>query len=296
MRFRMVHGRQLAKELVAKAKKDQITMGAAAVAFYSMLALFPLAIFVLTLLPYLPIPHLEQAVMDLVHQAMPGDAANVFTETVKDIVVTRRAGLVSFGFLFTLWASSNGMYAVIRQLDVVHEVEETRSFLRIRLRALVLTIVCALLLLGALSLAVFGGEMQRWLGDTLGWSKLLLAFFAALRWVVIAAASMLALAVAYRFGPNVRRKFAFVTPGTVAGTAALAVGAIAFNLYVGHFASYDKVYGSLGAVIVMLLWLFVTGLGFLLGAEVDVLAERGRAPSYGRETRGRHGVPTLGTS
>jgi membrane protein len=290
------------KELLVKAKKDQITIGAAAVAFYSMLALFPAAIFVLSILPYLPIPNLEQAIMDLVRQAMPGDAANVFTDNVKNVVHQRKAGLLSFGFLLTLWTASAGMNAVIKRLDVTYGVEETRPFWKVRGTALLLTLVVAALVLGSLSLAVFGGTIQSWAGDTFGWSDALLTVFAVLRWVVILAALMLALAVTYHYGPNVRphadalgtrRKLRIVTPGTVAGTAALGLAALGFKLYVGNFASYDKVYGSLGAVIVLLMWLFVTGLGLLFGSEVDSLT---RARASRREAAHDAGHVDLGQS
>lgn len=274
--LRGVLTRQFFDELRADIKKDRITNGAAALAFYSMLALFPAAIFVLTLLPYLPIANLEQAIMDLLRQAMPGQAAGVFEDTVKAVVSNRKGGLLSFGFLFTLWSASTGMYAVMQELDAVHRVDETRPFWKARGTALLLTLSAVLLVVGALALAVAGGALQSWLGSSLGFSAALLFLFAAIRWGVIVLALLFALALVYRFGPDVKEKFSLFTPGTIAGTVALVLATVAFNLYVGHFGSYDKTYGSLGAVIALLMWLFVTGLGLLFGAEVDVLARRSR--------------------
>lgn len=263
--------RALGKDLLTKVKRDRITNGAAALAFYWMLALFPAAIFVLTLLPYLPLPNLEQAIMDLLRQAMPGDAAGMFEETVRNVVSNRKAGLLSFGLLFTMWSGSTGIYAVMQELNAVHEVEETRPFWKARGVAVLLTLACVVLVLGALALAVLGGAIQGWLGSTLGFSSVLLVFFAALRWAIIAAALLLALAVIYHFGPAVKeRSFKLLTPGTVAGTLALALASLVFKIYVSNFGSYDKTYGSLGAVIALLMWLFVTGLVLLFGAEVDV--------------------------
>jgi membrane protein len=227
---------------------------------------------VLTILPYLPIPNLEQAVMDLVRQAMPGDAANVFTDTVKNVVTNRNAGLLSFGFVLTLWTASSGTYAVMEELNVTHGVEETRPFWKARGVAVLLTLMMVVLVIGALALAVFGGKIQGVLGDRLGWSGALLASFAGLRWLIIGFALLLAIALTYQFAPDVRRKFALFTPGTVTATVLLALATIGFRLYVANFGKYDKVYGSLGAVIVLLMWLFVTGLVILVGAEVDVLA------------------------
>jgi membrane protein len=280
--------KQFGTDLRAKLKRDRVTNGAAALAFYWMLALFPAAIFMLTLLPYLPVANLEQAIMDLLKQAMPGEAAGMFEQTVKNIVSSRKAGLMSFGLLFTVWTASSGVYAVMKELNNVHDIEEKRPFWKARGVALLLTLACVLLVLGSLTLAIAGGAIQGWLGSALGFSDALLFFFAVLRWVIIAAALLLALALVYHFGPAVKeRSFALVTPGTVAGTGALALASFAFKLYVGNFGSYDKTYGSLGAVIALLMWLFVTGLVLLVGAEIDVLAERKRSR---REPPAIHGA------
>lgn len=276
-----------ARDLGKKLKKDRTTNGAAALAFYWMLALFPAAIFVLTLLPYLPIPNLEQAVMDLLRQSMPGDAAKMFEQTVRAVVTNRKAGLLSFGFVFTIWSASSGLYAVMQELNNVHDTDETRPFYKARGVALGLTVAAIVLVLGSLALAVLGGVIQSWLGNAFGFSPALLLFFAALRWVIIAGALLLAIALVYYFGPaKAERRFALITPGTVAGTVILGIASLAFKLYVGHFGSYDKTYGSLGAVIALLMWLYVTGLVLLVGAEIDVLAERrsGRGSAGDRET------------
>jgi membrane protein len=271
----MFEARPFAKELGAKLKKDRVTNGAAALAFYWMLALFPAAIFVLTLLPYLPVQNLEQAIMDLLRNAMPPEAAGLFEETVKNVVQHRKAGLLSFGFVLAIWSASSGVHALMRELNNVHDVEETRSFWKARGVAIVLTLASIVLVLGSLTLAIAGGVIQAWLGRSFGFSAALLFVFAALRWVVIGAALLCALALVYFFGPAVRtRKFALLTPGTVVGAAVLAMASFAFKLYVGHFGSYDKMYGSLGAVIALLMWLFVTGIVLLVGAEVDVLVRR----------------------
>lgn len=284
---RRIATKAFGRELLANIKRDRITNGAAALAFYWMLALFPAAIFVLTLLPYLPVQNLEQAIMDLMRQALPGDAASMFEETVRNIVQNRKAGLLSFGFLLTMWTASTGMYAVMQELNAVHGIEERRPFWKTRGVALLLTLACVVLVVGALALAVAGGLIQSWLGSAFGFSAALLFVFAALRWLIIAGALLLALAVVYHVGPAVKeRRFALVTPGTVAGTAALALASLAFRIYVGNFGSYDRTYGSLGAVIALLMWLFVTGLVLLFGAEVDVLARRQRRPRREESTAG----------
>src|SRR5690242_8109016 len=123
----MMHGvplRRFFKDLWREIGDDNVSTGAAALAFYLVLALFPAAIFGLSLLPYLPIPHLEQAIMDLLRQLMPGGASQLFSDTVHRVIAQRRGGLLSFGFVFTLWSASSGMYAVMQQLNNTYDVKE----------------------------------------------------------------------------------------------------------------------------------------------------------------------------
>lgn len=259
------------RELLRKIKEDRVINGGAALAFYWVLALFPAAIFLLTLLPYLPIPRLEDSIMAQLHRAMPAQAADLFADTVKGVVSNRNAGLLSFGFLFALWSASSGTYAVMQQLDATHDVVESRGFFKVRLEAIAITVAFVLLVLVGVALVVFGGVLQHWVSAVLGASTPVQLAFGLLRWVVIAFTLLFAIALLYKFGPDIDRKFKLFTPGTVLATIGFAVAAGGFRVYVAHFASYDKVYGSLGAFIVLLLWLFVMGLVLLVGSEIDAL-------------------------
>ncbi len=264
--------RHFLARLRREVKRDHLSNGAGALAFYLVLALFPAAIFVLSMLPYLPIPHLREAILDLIHQALPGSAAGLFTSTVDATMARRSGGLLSFGFAFAIWSASNGLHAVMQQLNVIYDVEEERSFVRAHATALLLTVAFFVLVVGALGLVVFGGVVQSYIGDHLGFSPALLTTFATLRWVIIVFALHLAFALTYHYGPNLDRPFVLVTFGSVFATVAMVVTSVSFNLYISHFASYDAVYGSLGAVIVLLMWLFVTGWVILLGGEINWLA------------------------
>ena len=238
-----------------------------------MLAIFPAAIFGLSLLPYLPIPDLEGAIMDLLGEALPAEAANLFTDTVQNVASRRQGGLLSFGLLATLWAASNGLFAIMQQLNITYDVKESRPFWKARGTAVLLTLLFGALIIVAFGLIVFGGHLQAFLGDRLGSNDVLLAIFAVFRWAVILAMLLLSFALVYYFGPDVEQRFRFITPGSLVGTAVLALAALGFRFYVGNFASYDATYGSLGAVIILLFWLYITGLVILLGSEVNALVE-----------------------
>lgn len=264
---------QFAKELYREINDDNVFNGAAALAFYLTLAIFPAMIFVVALIPYLPVPHLYQTIMDLLHQVMPASAADMFAGVVAQITGEQRGGLLSFGIIATLWTMSTGMYAVMQQLDSTYDVKEGRSFLKARALALGLSILFALLMLGGFSLIVLGGVIQQWLAGVLGASPALLAFFTVLRWVIIVAGVMLGFALIYYLGPDVKQEFKYITPGSVLGCALLVAASLGFTWYVQSFGNYDATYGSIGAVIVLELWLYIAGLVILLGSEVNALVE-----------------------
>lgn len=264
-------------ELYSASSKDAIFMGAAALGFYLTLAIFPALIFLLSLLPYLPIENLQQAIMEFLHQALPTEAANMLSDTVTSITQEENRGLLSIGAIATLWAASSGMYAIMQELNVVYKVEEGRSFLKARAVALGLTVFFGFLLVAAFTLVVMGGHLQELLASVLGWSEPLLIFFAVLRWVIVVAAILLGFSAVYFWGPNVKHKYAFITPGNIFGTVVLVLASALFKLYITNFGNYDATYGSLGAMIILMFWLYVSGLVLLFGAEVNTLAKIDRA-------------------
>lgn len=250
---------------------DQIANGAAALAFYMVLSLFPCAIFSLSVLPYLPIAHVEQALMGVVREALPGTAADLLTSTVQGVISRPRYGVSLFAFVFMLWTATTGLHGLMQQLNVVYEVEEERSFLRARGVALLLTAAFWGLLAGALVLIIFGSLVHMYIGERLGWSAGLLAVFTGFRWLIIIGALHVAFSLIYYLGPNLEQPFVLITPGSVVATLFILGVSIAFKSYVNRFSAYDALYGSLGGVIVLMLWLFAAGWVILFGAELNAV-------------------------
>lgn len=266
--------RQILKALYRESMKDDVLNGAAVLGFYLMLAIFPAMIFVLAVIPYLPIANVDQAIMDLLRQALPASAADMFTGVVQQITGEKRGGLLSFGLLAALWATSTGMYAIMQQLNITYGVAEGRGFVRARLLAITLSLMFVVLVLGGFSLIVLGGQIQEWLGSRLGFGQALLTFFVVFRWVVILAGLLLAFSLIYYLAPNLDQKFKFVTTGSVVGVAVLLVASLGFSWYTQSFGNYDATYGSVGAVMVLMMWLYFAGLAILFGSEINALAER----------------------
>ena len=255
--------------------EDNVWNGAAALGFYLTLAVFPAMIFVMALLPYLPIAHVDQAIMELLREALPTRTAQMFSGVVQEVVSERRGGVLTFGIAAALWASSSGMYAIMQQMNVAYDVEETRGFLRARATALVLSLLFVVLVIGAFTLVVLGGVIQEWLSVRMGVSDALLYAFILFRWVVIVLALLFAIALIYDKAPARKRRFVLLTWGTATATAALIVTSLGFRLYVANFGNYSATYGSIGAVIVLMLWFYLAGLVMLVGAEIDAINETG---------------------
>jgi len=266
--------RQFLKELYRKTVDDDIRNGAAVLGFYLMLAIFPAMIFVLSVIAYLPIPNVDQAIMDLLRQAVPASAADMFAGVVQEVTQEQRGGLLSFGLLAALWATSTGMYAIMQQLNIAYDVDEGRGFLRARLVAIALSLLFVVLVVGGFSLIVLGGQIQEWLGARFGFGDALLAFLIVFRWVIIVGGLLLAFSVIYYLAPNVEQKFKFITAGSVVGVVVLLVASLAFAWYTQNFGNYDATYGSVGAVMVLMMWLYIAGLAILFGSEINALIKR----------------------
>lgn len=270
----MIYGvsiKQFLLDLNQEINKDNVYNGAAALGFYLTLAIFPAIILMMTVIPYLPIDRVDEAIMDLLGQALPEDAYGMVTEVVAEVTHNRRGGLLSLSVVATLWAASTGMYAIMQQLNITYNVTEGRNFLRARGIALLLSVLFCLLVLGAFSLIVLGGTIEDWIGTQFGTSDLLLTFFAIFRWVVIILALLLGFAMIYRYAPNLEQKFAFISPGSVTGTTLLIIASLGFAIYTSNFADYDATYGSIGAVVILMLWLYIAGLVILIGSEINLL-------------------------
>lgn len=267
------------RELRQELRRDNAFNGAAALGFYLTLAIFPAMIFLMALIPYLPIERVDQAIMDLLRQALPARAAEVFANVVREVVAKRHGGILTAGLAAALWASSTGMYSIMQQMNIAFDVEEGRPFLRARATAVGLTVLFVVLVLGAFTLVVLGGMIQDFYGRRFGFSDTLLGFFVVFRWAIIVAALLLAIALIYYFAPNCERRFALITKGTVSATLLLIAASLGFRLYVANFANYSATYGSIGAVIVLMMWLYLTGLVIFVGAEIDSLSNQKASPA-----------------
>jgi membrane protein len=271
-----------------EANDDEIFDRAAGLSYYFVFALFPALLFLTALLGMLPIPDLMDRLMSYVEQAMPGDAASIMQKTLGEIVIGAKGSLLSIGALAALWAASGGVASMMTALSVAYDVEDQRPWWRRRLIAIALTFGLALLLLSAVVLLVFGGAIGGFLGNTVGLGAVAVKVWNIAQWPVAIGFVVAAVALMYYVAPAVeQRRWYWVTPGSLVATVAWIAMSLGLRFYVSNFGNYSATYGSIAGVILLLLWLYLSGLMLLLGAEVNAeiehaAAERGAATAKAR--------------
>lgn len=259
-----------AMKVFKEAKRDNITGEAAKVAYYFFLSLFPLILSLFALTGLFGGDQAFEAIMREIRSAVPQDTATYLSKFVQQVTEEQRPGLLSVGVLLTLWSASNVFAALGDGLNTMYDAEETRSWWKKRLIAIGLLIVGSILLIVGAGAMVAGPEIVSSLG--LG------VIGNILRWPLAFAALVGLMWLIYYFLPNrdQSRSKKEVMVGAVVGTLVWILASVAFRFYVSNFGSYSETYGFVGAVIVLLLWLYITAIAILLGGEVAAELEGNR--------------------
>jgi membrane protein len=273
------------KRTVKEFNDDNLTDWAAALTYYAVLSLFP-GLIVLTSALALLGETTTQELLKYVDQVAPGQAGDLIKSSVEELQKSQSsAGLLGIiGVLTALWTASGYLGAFMRACNAVYDVEEGRPFWKtvpIRLGLTLGSVVLVSLTLGAL---VLTGGVADTVGNWLGLGDAVVTVWDIAKWPVILLLVSLAFAVLYWAAPNVRQPgFSWITPGSLLAIVLWALATVGFAIYVANFASYNKTYGSLGGVIVFLVWLWISNIAVLLGAEFDAELERGRRMTGGEQ-------------
>ncbi len=280
--------------------KDNISMIAAGVAYYAILALFPAIAAAVSIYGLVADPGTIEGQFDTLAGFLPGEALQVLKDQARMVASAPSGGLsigVAVGLLFTLWSASRGVNALIGALNIAYEEEEKRGFIRLAVTSVVMTLGGILFLIVTLAVVVVVPTILNLvpLGPTWEWAVRLV------RWPILGAAILLALAVLYRYAPSrAEPKWRWVTWGSVAAGGIWLLGSIGFSIYVANFGNYNEAYGSVGAVVILLLWLNLTAYAILLGAELNAEMEHQTAkdttdaPEKPMGQRGARMADTLG--
>ena len=269
--------RELARNVWHEMDEDEIVDRAAALAYYFLFALFPVLLFLTALLGMLPLPGLMDRLIAYVDQAMPADAASIVHRTLAEIQQGASGGLLSVGALAALWASSSGMASIMTALNGAYDVKDTRPWWTRRFLSVLLTIGFAGFILSALVLVVFGPLLGEMAATRLGMGTVFNVTFRLLSVPVVMVLVLVGIALVYYFAPAVKQRWQWVTPGSAVALVLWLAGSFGLRFYVTRFADYGATYGSIGGVILLMLWLYLTGLALLIGAEINAEIEHAAA-------------------
>ena len=270
----------LARRVWKEMTIDDTFGDAAKLAYYFLLALIPLLIFLTSAIGLIvgSGTGMRHTLFAYLRRVMPSSAFQLIDSTIMEISNASSAGKLSFGLLAAFWAASNGMGAITESLNRAYDVEETRPWWKTRAVAIALTAGLSVLIITALVLVMGGGRIADYLATTYGFSTLFTISWKVLQWPIALAFMLLAFALIYFFAPDLKdQDWIWITPGSVVGVTLWLAVSFAFKGYLHFFDSYSKTYGSLGAVIVLMLWLYLTGLAVLIGGEVNSEIEHAAA-------------------
>lgn len=264
------------KELITRIKKVDVTGLAAQLAFFFLLALFPLLIFVFTLLPYL---NLDQAeIFIFIRDYAPESVATLLEDTLGEVLSQRNGGLLSFGIIATVWSASKGMNALTKALNLSYFQEESRSFIVARGMSVVFTVMLIAVVVVALVLPVFGQQIGTFAFSYLGLEEGFLKLWSSLRWFLPPVLIYTVFSLIYWLVPNLKLQYRSVMLGSLIVTIGWIVTSLGFSFYVGNYGSYSNTYGSIGAIIVLMMWLYLSGIILMIGGQINaVMNERQKA-------------------
>lgn len=279
---------QLAQRVWSEIDKDDVLGRAAQLSFYFLVALFPFLIFLssLTGILFSGESNLYRELLGYLREVMPKSAYDIVRATVDEITQGASGSKLSIGLLFALWTASTGMDAIINGLNIAYGINERRPWWRRRVVASTLTVALSILAGMSVIMALYGGTFGRLLADQFGLGDIFGRFWFAVQIGFPPFFMLIAFAIVYRFAPNTRDQgWNALMPGSFMAVVLFMLATGAFRLYLTYFDSYNKTYGSLGAVIVLMMWLYLSSIAILVGGEVNSEIRKAAAEAGVREAR-----------
>ena len=246
-----------------------ITTRASSLAFNFFLAFFPSIIVFLTLIPYIPVNGLQETLMELLNVVLPPSTNEITFQALDDIINNTRAGLLSIGFLLALYFSTNGINSLIEAFNASYHIRENRPIIQQRILSLGLTLLLSFMLIIAMGLIIFGKFVVSYLTEY----KLITQYAGELilygKWFTILLVLWLGISILFHLGPSIKSKWKLFTPGSILATLGIIITSIGFNYYINHFSQYNKIYGSIGTLMIILIWMYFNSIILLTGFELN---------------------------
>ena len=273
---------QLCKRLWHEIDHDEVLTRSAALSYYFFSALIPMAFFLMAVLGIFASQsvHLRTTLLTYLGHVMPSAAFSLVQNTLGEISRSSSGIKLIFGLALSLWSGTGGVSSIMDALNRCCHVTESRPYWRRKLVSLGLTIAIAALMIGALAMVLYGGNIAQFVGWHIGLSHLTVLVWKVVQWPMALFFVIWAFALLYHWGPDTKENWRWITPGSLVGVLTWIGASLLFRIYLHLYNSYSKSYGSLGAVMVLLLWLYITGLAILVGGEINseienAIGERG---------------------
>lgn len=277
------------KKLVEEIEKDGLVPSANAVAFSFTLSVFPSIIFLFTLIPYIPVDHLDTQILELLGQVLPGSVYKELSTTIVDIVSRPRSGLLSLGFLLAFYAATNGMMSLMDAFNRAYRTIDRRTFLKARMIATGLTALLVFVLVIAVVVVIVGNVVLKWLVKHDAWGLLndhvTIFLISGLQYGVTFALFFVVISIIYYWGPAIHKRWRFFSTGSIIAAILCIVVTHFFSYYISNFASYNRLYGSIGTLIALMLWFFLLSFVILFGFEINACIDEAKREIHAKMRR-----------
>lgn len=258
---------QVGQTVSARVGRNDVSGNAAQLAYYMLFSIFPMLLIAATLLAYLHID--KDSVFNMIKEFAPDQIMDFLEENLNTLLTQKNGGLLSIGIIATLWSASNGMNAVMKSLNKAYGVTNKRNYVVQRLLSMFFTLAMLATVGATLLLLVFGQQIGMFLINHLNFSEDFLSFWNNLRWTVTLIVIFVVFTFLYWVAPNRRSTLISVLPGALFSTIGWTVASLGFAYYVNNFGNYSATYGSIGVIIILMLWFYLTGIILMIGGELN---------------------------
>lgn len=258
---------QVGQAVSARVGRNDVSGNAAQLAYYMLFSIFPMLLIAATLLAYLHID--KDSVFNMIKEFAPDQIMDFLEENLNNLLTQKNGGLLSIGIIATLWSASNGMNAVMKSLNKAYGVTNKRNYVVQRLLSMFFTLAMLATVGATLLLLVFGQQIGMFLINHLNFSEDFLSFWNNLRWTVTLIVIFVVFTFLYWVAPNRRSTLISVLPGALFSTIGWTVASVGFAYYVNNFGNYSVTYGSIGVIIILMLWFYLTGIILMIGGELN---------------------------
>jgi len=258
-------------------RKGMLVTRASSIAFNLLMALLPASIFIFTLIPFVPIPNFQKELIDLFENMLPVNAFNFLETTIVDTVTNKSGALLLVMFLATVIFSTNGIHAIIHAFVVSAHNFKTRSWIHQRKISIILLLIVVMMIALASFLVIFGKSVVNYLVELdILERSLVISIIVIIKWILVVLLLFMAISFLYYLAPAKRTDFRFISPGSMLATILFIVTSLGFSFYVNHFGQYNKLYGWIGTLMVILIWLYLNAIALLIGFELNVSIKEAR--------------------